>query len=138
MARKKATLKQKKANPNSKYWKGKADEAWAKQIKAVGVCEKCWRATSLNAHHIICRIRLRFRHDISNGVCLCSRCHVFDPAFSPHLGSHSAEQFLRWLAENRPGQHRWYEENKHNKRKPDKTYKQCYEELTNGTTVCFM
>lgn len=124
-----ATLKQKKANPNSKYWKGKADEEWSEQIRVVGKCEKCSRATALNAHHIISRIRLRFRHDLSNGVCLCAHCHNFDGSFSPHVDSFSGEIFLAWLEENRPGQFQWYEENKHDKRMPEITYKQSYELL---------
>ena len=127
--RKKATLAKRKANPNSKYWKGKADEAWAAEIKRVGKCEKCNSVGSLNAHHIISRTRLRFRHDISNGVCLCVRCHVFDCYCSPHADSYGAENFLQWLKEERPGQWAWYEENKHDKRQPDWTYRERYEEL---------
>ena len=126
----KTKLARQKANPNSRYWKGKADEAWAEQVKAVGACEHCGRTTSLNAHHIIARVRLRFRHDLSNGCCLCSRCHAFDPAISPHIDSFSAENFLRWLSEQRPGQFQWYEENKHDKRQMDGTYRDRYEELT--------
>ena len=129
MAKKKASLAQRKKNPNSKYWKGKADEAWRDQIRAVGKCEICGRATSLNAHHIINRTRLRFRHDISNGVCLCSWHHLRDPDCSPHADSCSNEGFLAWLCENRPGQFQWYEENKHDKRQPDWTYKERYEQL---------
>ena len=125
----KSKLAKRKANPNSTYWKRKADEAWANEIKKVGKCEICGRTTGNNAHHIIARIRLRFRHDLSNGVCLCSYCHTFDPAISPHIDSFSAENFIRWLKGCRPGQYQWFEENKHDKRKPDWTYKDKYEEL---------
>jgi len=128
--RKKATLAERKANPNSKYWKGKADDAWAEEIKKVGHCEYCKSTVNQkNAHHIIGRTRLRFRHDLANGICLCTRCHAFDPEISPHIDSYSAENFLRWLKESRPGQFQWYEENKHNKRQPDWTYREKYEEL---------
>ena len=127
--RKKASLAKRKASPNSMYWREKADEAWAVEIRAVGKCEYCRRTTGLNAHHIITRIRLRFRHDLSNGICLCSRCHAFDPAISPHIDSFSAENFLRWLKENRPGQWEWYEENKHDKMPIEGTYRDKYEEL---------
>ena len=129
----KASLAKRKANPNSKYWKGKADDVWAKQIKTVGRCEYCNNATrQLNAHHIIARTRLRFRHDLSNGVCLCVRCHSFDPKISPHQDSYGAENFLRWLKEERPGQYQWYEDNKHDKRQPEWTYRDRYEELKEG------
>lgn len=128
--RKKAPLADRKKNPNSKYWREKADEAWAEEIKKVGHCEHCKSTVNqLSAHHIIARVRLRFRHDLSNGVCLCSRCHAFDPAISPHIDSFSAENFLQWLRDERPGQFAWYEENKHDKRQPAWTYKERYEEL---------
>ena len=127
----KASLAKRKANPNSKYWKGKADDEWSREIKAVGRCEYCGSTTNqLNSHHIISRTRLRFRHDLSNGVCLCSRCHAFDPAISPHADSYGAENFLDWLANERWGQWIWYEQNKHDKRQPEWTYRDKYEELT--------
>ena len=122
-------LKQKKANPNSKYWKEKADEEWSKQIRAVGKCEICNRSNSLNAHHLINRTRLRFRHDLSNGICMCSRCHIWDSDISPHADSYSNEKFLAWLAENRPGQFQWYEEHKEDKRKQEQNYRTIYEQL---------
>ena len=124
-----ATLEEKKKNPNSTYWKKKADEAWASEIKKVGRCEKCGRNTSLNAHHIIGRTRLKFRHDLSNGVCICSYCHNFDPNFSPHCDSYGGEKFLEWLRTERPGQFQWYEDHKDDKRQKEKTYQECYEEL---------
>ncbi len=125
-----ATLKQKKAKPNSKYWKKKADDAWAAEIKAVGECEHCHHTDrQLNAHHIIACVRLRFRHDLSNGVCLCVRCHSFDTDISPHQDSYGGEKFLAWLERERPGQFQWYEENKDDKRQMEGTYKDKYELL---------
>ncbi len=126
----KSKLAKRKANPNSKYWKDRADAAWAKEIRAVGRCEHCGNDTTLNAHHIIGRTRLRFTHDLSNGICLCSYCHKFDSDFSPHGGLYAVEQFLGWFERERPGQFKWYEENKHDKRKPEWTYKDMWEELT--------
>jgi len=125
-------LAQKKKKPNSRYWKGKADDEWSKQIRAVGCCEICGKKGRLNAHHLINRTRLRYRHDLSNGVCLCVRCHCFDSDISPHADSYSNERFMVWLRKERPGQFDWYEAHKHDKRKPDKTYKQSYEELKGG------
>ena len=127
----KATLKQRKAKPNSKYWKGKADDAWRDEIRAVGECEHCHSTDrQLNAHHIIVRTRLRFRHDLSNGVCLCVRCHSFDPTISPHQDSFGGENFLAWLKKERPGQFNWFNENKDNKMPMEGTYQDKYEELT--------
>ena len=115
--------------PNSATWKKKADNLWGELIRQVGHCEVCGSTGQLNAHHIISRTRLRFRHDLSNGVCLCVRCHQFDTSISPHQDSYGAENFLEWLKMEREGQWRWYEDNKCDKRKPEKTYKQSYEEL---------
>ena len=126
MARRKPNLK----DPNSRTWKKKADDMWAAVIRQIGFCEYCnAQDRQLHAHHIISRTRLRFRHDISNGICICSRCHVFDTDISPHQDSYGAERFLHFLEAERPGQFQWYEENKHDKRQPGKTYQECYEEL---------
>jgi ribosomal protein S14 len=119
-------------NDNSLTWRNKADKAWKEEVHKVGHCEICGRKTGLNAHHLIARTRLRFRHDLSNGILLCSRCHNFDSNVSPHVDSFSGERFLEWLRINRPGQYEWYQENKEDKRMPDKSYKECYDELTGG------
>ncbi len=118
-------------NPNSRTWKKKADDAWKEQILAVGYCEICGRPDGQrHSHHIITRTRLRFRHDISNGVCLCAHCHNFSDTVSPHVDCRSAAGFLRWLEEERPGQFQWYEENKDDMRLMEGTYRDKYEELT--------
>lgn len=147
MAKKKK--KRRKPNlkkPNSLTWRNKADKAWKKQILSTGYCEKCKSDNvasedkQCHSHHIISRTRLRFRHDLSNGVCLCAWHHNFDPMFAPHADSFSNEKFLEWLEEARPGQFQWYEENKHDKRMSEKTYQQCYEDLISmpegGTSQC--
>jgi len=121
------------ANPNSRTWKKKADDAWKKQIRAVGCCEHCGSTTrQLHSHHLITRDRLRFRHDLSNGICLCSTCHNFDASISPHVDSYSNERFLAWLEKARPGQFQWYEENKKDMRQMDGTYKDKWEQLCVG------
>ena len=117
-----------KHKPNSKYYRKKADEAWAKQIRSVGACEICERTTSLNAHHIIARTNLYFRHDLSNGVCLCSHCHKWGD-HSPHRDLPSSENFQAWIRFNRPGQWEWYLKNKDCKLRPSWTYKEKYEQL---------
>ncbi len=122
-------LSKKKANPKSGYWKKKADNEWSKEIRKVGYCEICGRGGRLNAHHIISRTRLRHRYDLSNGVCMCARCHQFDSDISPHADSFGGEKFLAWLKAERPGQFQWYQEAKNDKRLPDKTYQEMYEEL---------
>lgn len=127
--KKPSRLQRQKKNPNSSYWKKRADEAWAFEIKRVGHCEHCRGTGQLNAHHIINRTRLRHRYDLSNGVALCVQCHLFNPDFSPHADSFGAENFIKWLEMARPGQWTWYQENKHDKRTPDMSYIDSYELL---------
>ena len=118
-----------KHKPKSKYYRKKADEAWAKQIRSVGACEICGGKGRLNAHHLIKRGRLRFRHDLSNGVCLCVVHHQWDDDCCAHGDLYAIEGFMLWLKDHRPGQWKWYRENKDDKRKPDWTYLDKYEEL---------
>ena len=119
-----------KNNPNSKYWKQKADKEWSLKVRQVGHCEICGSTDRrLHAHHIISRTRLRFRHNLKNGCCICSYCHAFDANISPHQDSYGAEKFLKWLKSEQPDKWRWYEDNKEDKRPMDGTYKQKYEEL---------
>lgn len=123
-------LKEKKKNPNTLYWRKKADDVWADIITSEGKCVICSRTTSLNAHHIITRGRLRFRHDIDNGLCMCSHCHRFNANISPHVDSFSAENFLDWLMKKRPDQFLWYQAHKADKRGRERTYKEDFEELS--------
>lgn len=49
---------------------------WKKKVKKVGKCEICGSTQNLVAHHKIpwsCSIK--GRADISNGQCLCDKCH---------------------------------------------------------------
>ena len=108
-------------------YKKEADNLWSEQIKKVGYCEVCGsRTRQLNAHHIINRTRGRFRHDLSNGVCLCVTCHTFGSDCCPHGGLDAVLRFNEWLKANRPGQYDWFMENKDDKRLPDISYEQAY------------
>lgn len=124
----KATLAQRKANPNSRYWKEKADELWAKKVRSYGHCMHCGSTDKqLNAHHVLSRTRLRFRHNLFNGVCLCTTCHAFDATFSPHVDSFSGQGFIEWLKTTEKWA--WYEANKHDMRPMDDSYRDRYEAL---------
>lgn len=146
--RKKAPLKDRKANPNSKYWRDKADEAYSDEIRKVGKCEICSTVgtarkedgamvVGLQSHHLILRGRLRYRYDLSNGVCLCIACHGAHPNFRnnkrcAHGSDDAKKAFMEWLETERPGVYGWYTEHRDDKRQPEKTYKQAYEDLTTG------
>ena len=123
--RRKANLK----NENSRTWKKKSDDLWSKVVKSGGRCEICNSGGKLDAHHIITRTRLRYRHDLSNGICLCSRCHRFDPDISPHVDSFGAENFLAALKSMCPDKYKWYQDHKHDKRQKEETYKEAYARL---------
>jgi len=94
-------------------WRKKADDEWSRVIRQVGKCEICkvpgikgkkkgW--VNLDAHHIITRGHTGYRHDLSNGICLCKGCHKFKP-WAPHQ-DHT--QFIAILKSSRPGQYVWY------------------------------
>jgi len=114
---------------NGKY-KKEADLLWAEEIKKVGRCEMTGDSNcQLNAHHIISRTRLKFRYDLSNGVCLSAYSHSFDPVCCPHGGLDAVKRFEGWLKESRPGQYQWFMENKDDMGMSGKSYEQCYWEL---------
>lgn len=49
---------------------------WKKQVKKIGKCEICSSTEHLIAHHIIpWEYSINGRTNISNGQCLCKKCH---------------------------------------------------------------
>ena len=98
----------------AKKWQKKADDEWSRVVRQVGYCEMCGSSTKqLHAHHIIGRANFAYRHDLSNGICLCASCHVF----SKNSAHSNATFFYRWLKENRPGQWVWFREHTVEKKK---------------------
>ena len=77
----------KKSNPNSKYWKRKADKLWAEIIRSIGYCFVCGTTKNLQAHHIVPKEREELRWDLNNGVCLCATHHRWCRIISAHQGS---------------------------------------------------
>jgi len=134
--KKKSKLQKKKESQSSKYWKQKADDAWKAEIHKVGQCEVCGRSDhQLHAHHLISRTNLRYRHDLSNGILLCSVHHTLGGYMEDICAEGDMRQvdnFKSWMEENRPGQYQWWQEHKEDKRKPEKTYQAIYEELNAG------
>ncbi len=137
----------KTAGPNSPLFMHKADDLFSDQQRArVGRCEITGCLTigkprkdglevvGLDLHHLIRRGRLLFRYDPNNVVILCKSHHGSHPNFRHRqLCAHGSmdvfEAFLDWLKEAKPDQFQWYEENKHDKRQPEWTYQEKYEEL---------
>jgi len=60
-----------KIKRNPKY------KEWAKAVKSIGYCEACGSKERLEAHHILPKAKFpHLIHDISNGKCLCRKCHM--------------------------------------------------------------
>ena len=96
-----------------KKYKDESEKLWAAEIKSVGGCEICLSDYDLNAHHLLPKsIWTNLDRDLSNGICLCADHHLLNVQISPHNNLVSAEEFLRWLEEYRPGQFTWYNEHK--------------------------
>jgi hypothetical protein len=121
-----------------KNWKKKADAMWSMAIRMrYKQCEICGRAGvrtkggnpvgGLNAHHLIGRGNLLWRHDLRNGVCLCVRCHKWSPTCSPHGGSLTAVLgFIEWMQDSKPEQWAWYDRNKAVRKTPKMTYEDSF------------
>ncbi len=95
-------------------WIKKADTQWSNVVRQVGLCEMCglpgikgkgqgW--TNLFAHHLIERGNYDYRHDPSNGMCLCLQCHKWSKDISPHSNK---DGFWNWMKINRRGIYRWH------------------------------
>lgn len=126
----KSKLQQHKDNPHSRYWKGKADTAWAMLIKKRDnyTCQVCGRYGAwIHAHHLIGKGRLFFRHNPENGMTLCAQCHEFSTTLSAH-GAPWA--FDRWFEKTFPERFEWFEKNRWKEFPGLKiNYKEVYEQL---------
>jgi hypothetical protein len=122
-------------------WKKKADNMWSLCIrlhhKQCEICGKRGRMTKsgqqiggLNAHHIIGRANLLWRHDLRNGLCLCTRCHMWSPDCSPHARSIiGVTAFVDWMKDSKPKQWKWYDDHKLEHRTPKYTYEETFNYL---------
>jgi hypothetical protein len=84
---------------DSKLLGDKLDKLWSLCVKlrALGRCEKCGRTENLNSHHVFTRHNYSTRWDLSNGFCLCAKCHKFD-RFSAH---NAPTEFGQWAISQR-------------------------------------
>lgn len=123
----KSALQKRKDNPRSGYWKKKADKLWGAVIheiyRSCAIGEDC--SGPVEAHHLISRANVATRHNIENGIGLCSKHHKFDKRLSAH-GAPMA--FAEWIQKKHPETWEWCSENKHKIAKPD--YREAVDELT--------
>jgi len=80
------------------------DEAWSLLIKLIAgnQCERCFKTTYLNSHHIFSRSNKSVRWHIPNGICLCAGCH----ALNNDSAHKSPLLFAEWIKHKRGEQ--WY------------------------------
>lgn len=81
---------------SKKFLKRQADKEWADNVKIAWnhKCAVCGSYNNLNSHHLISRVYLLTRYDLSNGIALCAKHHQFSKVCSPHSGSLG---FVMWL-----------------------------------------
>lgn len=114
----------------SNYDMIKADRAWSNYIHAANnrcmIGEDCegW----LEAHHLISRSVKSLRHDINNGVLLCTKHHKLSIELSAH---NNPEAFAEWLLEHAPEKLAYIKAHKWDIEKPD--YKAAYKEIIKQT-----
>ena len=109
-------MRRQKRKPHSKAWRKKADVLWSQIIRLPGKCAICGRTTSLQAHHLIHKSAVFFRHNLENGICLCARCHEYAYSTDKQPGAVSAHgspwAFEKWMQEHRPQQFDWWQKNR--------------------------
>jgi len=92
--------------------KTKEDEVWALSVKlrAGFKCEMCgWEGDKIDAHHIIPRTFSDIRHNVMNGIALCSRCHKLGPR-APHRVDGNSVFFFFLLKKKHPARFRFAED----------------------------
>jgi len=80
-----------------------ADKAWALTVKERDnfECVICKSKEKLNSHHILPRELHDTKLDISNGITLCCKHHLFSREISAH---NNPLAFIKWLGIHRPKQ----------------------------------
>ena len=100
--------RRKKTNANTPA-KGRlrdmADQLWSIAVRSdwLWKCAVCGHGTC-EAHHLIPRQHPVTRHDLRNGIALCSSHHQFCPKISPHQ---NAAGWMQWLQSEYPLRHEW-------------------------------
>jgi len=79
----------------------KEDKEWAIKVKDRdnNHCVICPNTERLNAHHLIPRNFLKYKHLVDNGISLCPKHHRFSRELSAHQNPIA---FIKWLMINRP------------------------------------
>ena len=130
MKRKKTSkLAKGKADVTSRYWRTKADRAWAVLVKqrAHGKCEVCRTNQNLQSHHLFDRSRKDMRHELRNGICLCAKHHKWNREISAHRGSVA---FYSWFVREHREWWAWLLSNLYAPKDYEIDYKAAFERLS--------
>jgi hypothetical protein len=111
------------ADPQSRYWRNKADKLWSELVRIDGECAICGKG-KVQAHHLIPRTVAATRHCLENGIPLCAFHHKYSKRQSAHGAPIS---FVIWLFEHRPEQAQWAQA--HHWADGEADYKAAYERL---------
>ena len=82
-------------------WSNCCDLVWAFAVKTRDgwVCKSCGKSREagyqLHAHHYINKQSKFFRHNLTNGVCLCASCHTLEGKFSAHMTPHKFDAWAK-------------------------------------------
>ena len=70
---------------------------WADTVKSkYGKCQKCGSTRNLHAHHIKQKsIHPKYAYTVSNGTCLCRKCHM-ELHKKIGFGKHSFDEIMSW------------------------------------------
>ncbi len=95
--------------PKGKIKYTKADREWAHAVKERDgfACVICGSTIKPNAHHILPRELHKTKLDISNGISLCVKHHLFSREISAH---NNPLAFFLWMEINRPDYLRYLKE----------------------------
>lgn len=108
----KSKLQKRKDNSSSLYWRKRADAAWSKAVRQRDnhQCCICHKTEYVQAHHLIPRAAMFYRHNIENGITLCPQHHEY----SIELSAHGAPwAFEEWMKANMTERYEWFVKNRH-------------------------
>lgn len=124
----------------SLYCRGKADRMWSRYIRLRdGKCVICGkigeftkngeRIKGLEAHHLVGKNTVKYRHVPDNGVALCHYHHKCDNHIVAHGSNDAVGRFMKELPHAAPDQYLWYMEHCDNKTHEEVNYQDNYDML---------
>jgi hypothetical protein len=94
---------------NTTLLRKKCDRLWSKAVRNdwAGRCAVCGKKAT-EAHHLVPRQHYATRHDLLNGVALCTYCHIWNKKTAPHQ---NASAWEKWLKDHHYARYVWCQDN---------------------------